>query len=222
MPYVHIPNGVVTDEESFHSAPESAVTAIAELKKKGKFVLMYLGGFSKANAIDDLMAAAPLLPESVQLVLVGDGPLKAEYEKQAAESGLGNVTLLPLVTKLQVNKTLSLADALYIGAKKSRLYAYGVGMNKIFDYMLSGRPVLYAIESSNNPVSDADCGVTANAEDPVSIAGAAAALAAMPAEELVRMGENGRSYVLENNDYKKLAVRFTKTLEALRQNPEAG
>ena len=78
VPYVHIPNGVVTDEESFHSAPESAVKAIAELKKKGKFVLMYLGGFSKANAIDDLMADAPLLPESVQLVLVGDGPLKAE------------------------------------------------------------------------------------------------------------------------------------------------
>ena len=101
-----------------------------------------------------------------------------------------------------------LADALYIGAKRTPLYRYGVGMNKIYDYMLSGRPILYAVESSNNPVAEAGCGIRIAAEDPQEIASAARMLLQMTEEERARLGENGRRYVRQYHDYRVLAGQF--------------
>ena len=176
-------------------------------------MLLYLGGFSKANALDDLLKAAEEMPDPVHLVLVGSGPLKAEYERIVREKRLTNVSILPLVTKLQVNRTLACADGLYIGAKRTPLYRFGVGMNKIFDYMLAERPILYAIEASNNPVQEADCGISIPPEDPSAIAEAAGRLAALPSSERERMGRNGRRYVEEHHDYRKLAERFAAAFD---------
>ncbi len=213
LPYLHIPNGVVMEEGHFQPAPPHITEEIGRLHREGRFVLLYLGGFSKANALDDLLKAAEEMPDPVHLVLVGSGPLKAEYERIVREKRLTNVSILPLVTKLQVNRTLACADGLYIGAKRTPLYRFGVGMNKIFDYMLAERPILYAIEASNNPVQEADCGISIPPEDPSAIAEAAGRLAALPSSERERMGRNGRRYVEEHHDYRKLAERFAAAFD---------
>ena len=211
--YVHVPNGIVVPEGEIPPAPEEIAVPVAGLRERGKFLLMYLGGFALANALDDLLDSAKELPEQIELVLIGGGPLKAEYERRVAEEGLSNVSILPAVRKTEVPAVLALADALYIGAKRSPLYRYGVGMNKIFDYMLAKKPILYGIESSNDPVAEAGCGITIPPEDAHAIAAGAAQLAALPEEERARMGENGFSYVLEHHDYRALAKRFAAAFE---------
>lgn len=207
VPFYYVPNGVVPDAPA-GDAPESVLRAVAKARAKGKCILMYLGGFSKANALDDLLDAAPLLPFGMQLFLVGGGPLKAEMEETVRKNDLSNVTILPAVQKRQVQNVLRLADALYIGAKRTPLYRYGVGMNKIYDYMLSGRPILYAVESSNNPVAEADCGIRIAAEDPQEIASGAQMLLQMTEEERARLGANGSRYVRQYHDYRILAEQF--------------
>lgn len=61
VPFYYVPNGVVSDAPA-EDAPENVLHAVQEARAKGKCILMYLGGFSKANALDDLLSAAPLLP----------------------------------------------------------------------------------------------------------------------------------------------------------------
>lgn len=207
VPFYYVPNGVVSDAPE-EAAPENVLHAVQEARAKGKCILMYLGGFSKANALDDLLSAAPLLPFGVQLFLIGGGPLKKEIEEAIQKNGLSNVTVLPAVQKRQVQNVLRLADALYIGAKRTPLYRYGVGMNKIYDYMLSGRPILYAVESSNNPVAEADCGIRIAAEDPQEIASGARMLLQMTQEERERLGANGSRYARQYHDYRALAKQF--------------
>lgn len=207
VPFYYVPNGVATDGKD-EEAPAETAAAVARARAMGKCILMYLGGFSKANALDDLLEAAPLMPFGIQLFLIGNGPLKAEIAKKVERENLQNVTLLDAVPKPRVQGVLRLADALYIGAKRTPLYRYGVGMNKIYDYMLSGRPILYAVESSNNPVAEVGCGIRIAAEDPQEIASAARMLLQMTEEERARLGENGRRYVRQYHDYRVLAGQF--------------
>lgn len=207
LPCYHIPNGIVLEGER-EPPPRRLRLQAEEWKRKGKFLLMYLGGFSTANAVDDLLAAAQRLPDGIQLILVGDGPLKTEYEKRPFK----NAAFFPPVSKNQVISTLALADALYIGAKKTPLYRFGVGMNKFYDYMAAGRPILSAVEASNNPVAEAGCGLSARAEDAASIAGAILQLAEMPEEKRTKMGERGYGYAAKYHDYRKLAERFAEAV----------
>ncbi|MFZ2538111.1 MAG: glycosyltransferase family 4 protein [Oscillospiraceae bacterium] len=206
--YVHIPNGIIVDDKSNLPAPNFILDEVKQLKAKGKFILMYLGGFSQANALDDLFDSAKKMPEEVQIMMVGDGPLKEQYKEKIKLNSITNISLMESVLKSQVNSTLKLADTLYIGAKRTKLYQYGVGMNKIFDYMLAKRPILYGIEASNNMITDASCGITIEPESAEAIVEGTKQLLSQNESSLNAMGQNGYEYVLENHDYTKLAKRF--------------
>ncbi|MEG0692150.1 MAG: glycosyltransferase family 4 protein [Oscillospiraceae bacterium] len=206
--YVHIPNGIIVDDTSNIPTSDVITTEVKDLKSKDKFILMYLGGFSQANALDDLFDSAKLMDPNVQIMMVGDGPLKEYYKEKIESNHIDNISLMPSVLKTQVNSTLKLADALYIGAKRTQLYQYGVGMNKIFDYMLAKRPILYGIEASNNMIAEADCGITIEPESAKAIVEGAQQLLLKSEQQLNAMGQNGYKYVLEHHDYKKLAKRF--------------
>lgn len=211
--YVYIPNGVIVDETSQKEPPEEIVEKIKAIKKSGKFIVMYLGGFSKANALDDLIHSSPHLDKNIHIVMIGDGPLKEQYKKLIGDQRYDNISILPLVLKTQVCKTLQLADALYIGAKETPLYRYGVGMNKIFDYMLSKRPIIYGIKASNNIIDDSKCGISIEPEDSKAIAVAVRELSRMSKGSLEVMGQNGYNYVIQNHDYAKLAKRYAIVLQ---------
>ncbi len=209
--FVHVPNGISESGEST-PAPDSIKSAVSDFKQNGEFVCMYLGGFAKANALDEFVASAKYLPENARLVLIGDGLLKVRLEEIIKENELKNVAIFDSVPKSSVNETLKLADCLYIGAKQSNLYKYGIGMNKLFDYMLSARPIICGIDAEDNPIALANCGEVIPAQDEKAIADAIAGFAEMPYDEREKIGEKGRKYVLENHNYSVLAEKFADAL----------
>lgn len=76
--------------------------------------------------------------------------------------------------------------------------------------MMSGKPILYAVEAPNNFIDEYNCGVTVKAEDPDALAEGIDKLINMTPEQRRELGENGRKAVLENFTYKKLAEQFAK------------
>ena len=84
--------------------------------------------------------------------------------------GLQNVEFRGLVPKREVFKVLSEADAQVYSFRKLPLLKYGVSPVKIFDYLASGRPILYAVEGTNNPVAEAGSGITIPPENPAALA----------------------------------------------------
>jgi glycosyltransferase involved in cell wall biosynthesis len=99
-------------------------------------------------------------------------------------------------------------DILYIGLQKSSLFHFGVSPNKLFDYMMAGKPIIYAIEAGNDPVTESNCGISVLAEDSAAIAKAIKKLINMSAKEREEMGQKGREYVMAYHDYEVLARRF--------------
>ncbi|MGN1081478.1 MAG: glycosyltransferase family 4 protein, partial [Acutalibacteraceae bacterium] len=209
--FVCIPNGIVTDSEATELSRDSEqYKKLRGLKDEKKFIVMYAGGHALSNALDSFILSADYLPENAVLVLVGDGAEKQNLV--SLSNGRKNVIFLPSVKKSDMQSLLKFADCLYVGAKNSRLYAYGVGMNKIYDYMLSAKPIIYAVGSANRPVEDANCGIAVEPEDPKAVANAVSELMGMSADELEELGQNGRKCVMENHDYKILAERFLREI----------
>ncbi|MFA9381074.1 MAG: glycosyltransferase, partial [Acetanaerobacterium sp.] len=207
----YVPNGVVRRTDAPAAASEAEKRVIG-LKERGIFTVVYVGGFARANALETLAQASSLLPDGIAVVLVGKGEYKGELMTYAAQKNLRNLYFEEYVSKDQTPGVLRQADCLYIGARKSALYRYGIGMNKLYDYMLSARPILYGIDAPDNEVSGCGCGVCIKAQNMRALADGILRIRAMPAQERDRMGARGREYVLAHRDYATLAQQFLDAL----------
>ncbi|RQW26450.1 glycosyltransferase WbuB [Rhodobacteraceae bacterium CH30] len=209
--YAVVPNGVDVAEwqGETEALPAEHQAAIARLKADKRFLLGYAGGHGLANALDFLLQAASRLKDApVTCVLVGDGPDKAALQAEATALGLDNVLFLPSIAKRAVPAFLAEMDALYIGWRKLPIYRFGINPNKLFDYMMAGKPVIHSVDAGNDIVAAAGCGISVASEDADAIAGAVRAMMAATPNARGRMGAAGRQYVLVNHDYKVLARRF--------------
>jgi glycosyltransferase involved in cell wall biosynthesis len=192
------------------------LAALAKLKADKRFLIGYAGGHGLANALDFLLEAAAQLQDTpVSFVLVGDGPDKAALVAKAAAMGLSNVHFLPSIPKRAVPAFLAQMDSLFIGWRKLPIYRFGINPNKLFDYLMAGKPVIHSVDAGNDMVKDAGAGFSVGAEDPAAIADAVRRMLATTPNERGRMGAAGRQYVLAHHDYRVLAQRFMQAV--LRQ-----
>ncbi|WP_276663086.1 glycosyltransferase family 4 protein [Syntrophomonas wolfei] len=214
--FVHIPNGISMDEWGQESKimPLEHKDIIMGLKKAGQFVVGYTGSHGIANSLHTLLEAAELCKkDKVAFIMVGKGPEKNKLEKEVDRRKLSNVVFLPPVNKNSVASILDMFDICYVGFQKQPLFRFGVSPNKLMDYMMAAKPIIYAIEAGNDPVREAGCGISVPPEDPAAVSEALRRLAAMSRSERENMGRQGREYVIKNHDYYVIAQRFLEVLK---------
>lgn len=213
--FVHINNGIVLEDwERRQKLPSGHEKMLMKLKEEGRFIVGYFGGHAPSNDLDILLKVAEKLTErnEIRFVLVGDGVEKIRLRETAKKKKLGNVIFMPPVSKYAVPDLTEYFDCSYIAAKDSPLYRFGIAMNKIFDSMMSARPLLYAVNAPNNFADMYKCGVSAEAGNINSIKKAVERLADMAEAQRMELGENGRKAVLENFEYSGMAKRFLDVL----------
>lgn len=214
--YVVIPNGVVVSEwtSQTQTIPALHDLQITALREQGHFLIGYAGGHGLANALDVLLDAMVALKElPVSVVLVGEGPDKAKLIEEAKAKGLRNVHFLSGIPKGAVPDFLSKLDALYIGWRQLPIYRFGINPNKLFDYMMSAKPVIHSVTAGNDMVAEAECGICVPAEDVPAIANAIRQMMNTPPAQRERMGAAGKRFVLEKHDYEILAARFVAAMK---------
>jgi glycosyltransferase involved in cell wall biosynthesis len=210
-----VPNGVSISEVSA-DAPLS--DEIVKQLPKDKFIIGYTGAFGNANALDYLLESAKQLKEynDIAFVLVGKGKEKDALKGFARENNLSNVHFVDAIPKQQVQAMLNNFDVCYIGLTSDPLFKFGVSPNKLFDYLYSGRPVLYAIDSGGyKPVKEANAGVEVKPENVNEITSAILKLNGMPKDELVAMGRNGKELVIQSYSYEKLSNQLNELITKL-------
>jgi len=203
--FAYIPNGIQVEGLGKNEAlNEDYLLRIPQ----NRFIVGYAGAVGIANALDSLIDAAELLTEyeEISILIVGNGGEEERLKKKAEH--LKNVVFLEAVPKSQVGAILKHFDVCYIGLKNVPLFRFGVSPNKLFDYMRAGKPVVYAINSGNDPVKDAECGLSVDAENPSAIADAIIKLYDMVPEERNRLGNNGKEYVVAHHSYTRLAQKY--------------
>ena len=84
-------------------------------------------------------------------------------------------------------------------------------------YMLAGKPIIHAVQASNDIVAESGCGISVPPEDPIATAEAIRTMMSMSPRALVEMGDRGREYVLRDRDFKKLANQFLNAIDEMRK-----
>lgn len=85
--------------------------------------------------------------------------------------------------------------------------------------MAAGKPVIFSVKASNNPVDEARCGLTVPPRNSEALAEVIIELSRMPNEELEAMGRRGREYV---EKYHSIPVLADKLIQCIEQVEKRG
>lgn len=189
-----ISNGANT--ELFHPDAEG------ELPKSisGPYALFF-GVFAPWQGIETLLQAVhqPAWPESLHLVIVGDGALRGLVEQAAQDSerivAVGKVPYrqMPILIRHSV---CGLAPMKAIERNQT-----GVMPLKVFETLACGTPVVVSdVPGMANLVREGDCGIVIPPDNPVALANAVRRLSEQP-ELRAEMGKRGRELIIREHSW---------------------
>ena len=209
--YHVVTNGVVLEEwENPKPLDETLLEHFMNIKKDG-LSICYCGSIHKSTALEYLIEAV-ISTKHTYLTLIGPGFDKADLEKKA-EGAKERIKFFESIPKQCIPNVFQYIDVFFVGSLNYPLNRFGMCMNKAFDAMMGGKPILYAVNAPNNYIEEFNCGVSVDAEDICSIIMGIEKLRQLSDEERVKMGENGRNAAMAHFNYEKLAKKFINILE---------
>ena len=204
-----IPNGV--DMEMFLNSKSSS---------NERTTVMYVGSLGPPNGMQTILDAAKMLQgtnPTITFKIIGDGSEKEKLELYARSQNISSITFESAITREDVPSELASADILVANVPSHDLYKYGISLNKLYEYLASGKPIALATSAADDPVTVAGVGPVVPADDAAALAKRIATLATMAHEEREELGRKGRRFVQENNTFDLLAERVLSSVQkALR------
>lgn len=210
--FINIQNGVVLEEwEKGETIPVRHQEVLDGLKRNGNFIIGYFGGHALSNALDILLDTAKEVknPE-IKFVLVGNGVEKPRLVKRVLDEKIENVVFLDSVPKKCIGSLTEYFDCCYMGTLKSSLYRFGICFNKLYDSMMSGKPIILVADTPECIVEEYECGIIVRKEEIYEIKNAIERLYFMTEAERSEMGMRGKKAVLETYNYESLANQFAE------------
>ncbi|MCR3905728.1 MAG: glycosyltransferase family 4 protein [Tenericutes bacterium] len=183
---------------------------------KRKFVVGYAGSMGKSNSLDSYIIAikkCSVYHKNIHFVLVGSGELRESYIEQL--SGCKNVTFGPRIKQEEIPFFLSKCDLLYLSTHKSMVWKYGQSMNKMIDYMMSGKPIIASYDGYQSMINEANSGVYIPANDSESIIKTIVYFFKLPLKKKLEYGENGKKWVLLNHNYQSIAQNYLSKIKSI-------
>lgn len=216
----YIPNGIDARERDGATVGSEPLEQLATWHAAGKLVVLYAGAIGPPNNLESLVRAAAHLKsrrnDDVKFLIVGGGPLSQSLKILVRDLDLSEqVAIFPQIPKAAACTLMRNSDIGFISLLNRSIFRFGVSPNKLFDYMLNGLPVIFAINAGNDIVRDSGCGFTVPPDDPAAIAEAIARLAAMSKSQRAEMGKHGMDAVIKDHDYGSLAERYLGVLRSL-------
>ena len=123
-----------------------------------------------------------------------------------------NVRFFSKITKEQVALALKKGKICLAAHENVSLYKYGLSMNKLNDYLYSGRPVVFACDAEN-VVKDSGGGITMEYGNEEKYADAILRLYKMSEKEKNHMGKRGKEEIEKKYSFNVLGPKYRKILE---------
>ncbi len=207
----YINNGV--DLSLYHKQEQKDFLPDEDLDRTDTFKVMYTGSMGVANSVYDLLDAAKLLEEypDIQFFLYGGGYQEEELKRYREKHKIMNVHFKGRVNKKYIPGILARGDLNLLTGPSDRVSEYGMSMNKMFDYLASGKPTVSNIRTRNDIFVDNGCGVTVEAGSAKKLADAVLNFYKMNEEAYESYCANARETV-KKYDFVHLAEKLEMIL----------
>jgi glycosyltransferase involved in cell wall biosynthesis len=142
------------------------------LSKEEK-ILLYQGGIQTGRGLDKLIEAVPMFKEGI-LVLIGDGKIKNSLQEQVKQLNLED--RVRFIAKVPLAELPLYTRQAYLGFQVLNNVCfnhYSASSNKLFEYMMSGVPVVACrFPEIRRVVESERTGICIDSHSPKAIAGA--------------------------------------------------
>lgn len=208
-----LPNGV--DVEFYNPVLYSKSDFRIKHGFKNEDTLFFYGGIlGHAQGLQTVLKAAKIVESitSIQIILQGAGPEKEELLKLKESLQLENVHFLPPVSKSEMPFILKEVDVALVPLRKLDLFQ-GAIPSKIFEALAMEKPLLLGVngEAKAHFIDNAKAGLYFEPENEVCLAEKLEEFAQDKAL-IIKMGKNGREYVMKNFNRNKIAQDFIQHL----------
>ena len=186
-------------------------------RANGKIVVGYAGLLGLAQGVEVILEVANQFRDDRRVIfwLIGDGPEREMLEAKAQQQKLTNVVFVKLQPKSEMYRFIPSLDIAIIPL---RYNLPGALPSKIYEAMACQIPViLLAKGDPKRLVERASAGIVADYNRPDVIAAALNKLTKDP-EERLRLGQNGRAYVLAYHNRPAIAARMAEVLDCTLKN----
>ncbi len=205
-----IPMGI--DERNLASSENLPADYVEKNFPTDKFIVAYVGSIGISNALETFLECAESMKEnlSIHFMIAGNGDLREIYRMRHAH--LINLTFAPQVPKEMVQSVLSRCDLLYFSVHKSNVWQYGQSLNKVIDYMMSGKPIVASYEGYPSMINEANCGSYVAVGDVKALESEIRRYERMSKRERFEIGQRGPAWLKENRHYTKLAKDYLQIM----------
>jgi glycosyltransferase involved in cell wall biosynthesis len=184
-----IPNGTTSE---WLAVGESEVDRGELGMPEDRFVWTYAGNLGPSRRLEVAVEAANLLGDGYQLMIIGDGGMRAELLELAGSDG--RASFPGLMPAEQTARYLRASDALYVPQQPS---LGDFVPSKLYDCCAVGRPLIVAADGETRRLSEeADVAVAVEPGDAGQLAAAVRALREDPSLR-ERLASNGRAFAAE-------------------------
>lgn len=182
---------------------------------KGNDILFFYGGIlGYAQGLEIILKAANLLKDqkNIQFIIQGSGPEKEKLLELKSKMNIENVHFLNPVSKKDMPSVLKSIDVALVPLRKLDLFQ-GAIPSKVFEALAMKKPLLLGVdgEARKHFINNGKAGRYFEPENEQELADNALFMAKNP-EQLKVMGENARTYVVQNFDRNKIASNLFQKL----------
>ena len=208
----YVNNGV--DLEIFDQNRERFRIEDKDLENGDIFKVVYAGSIRRVNNLGKLLDVAKRIQnQRIRFLVWGRGDELSVLEKRIEKENIHNVIFKGYVDKKYIPYIASQADLNIVHNESTPIWRFGASLNKLFDYMAAGKPILVDFPCRYNPLITCGAGIEVSSPTVESIAKAIEDFADMDEDTYARYSKNARRGANEY-DFKNLALKLLAIMEA--------
>ena len=187
----------------------------SDLLCENKFNVVYTGAIRAVNNLGILLDAAKKIKDpNIQILVWGEGDELDGLKERCIKERITNVKFKGKVEKKYVPFITEKADLNILHNTETPIMRFGLSLNKMFDYLAAGKPILVDFHGNYNPVLDFGAGVETKSNLPEDIAEGIERVAHMNTKDRKELGIAARK-AAERYDFKFLSKELNDLIESL-------
>jgi len=207
----HINNGVALDV--FDRSIQDNSIEDEDLDNPDYFKFVYTGSLRRANDLDLVLDAAKLVQDpKVQFLIWGDGDQLGRLKQRVKDEQIQNVIFKGKVGKQFIPGILKRADATFFALENSPLFRFGLSLNKSFEYLAAGKPLLIIGDAAYSMIDKYECGFHLRENSPQKFSKSVKQLVGLDSRKYQALCENARE-ASKKYDFKILTDKLIEIIE---------